>query len=83
MMPNDGNLKSTVDLNDPDYLLEARIFNAITRHPRIQLYFSNRNKLTKRVIAFLWEEADKINAEVAERERDYMREIEIAVRDDE
>ena len=73
---NDGNLKSTVDLNDPDYILETRVFNAITRHPRIKLYFSKRNELTKRVVAFLWEEADKINATIAERQRDHMREIE-------
>lgn len=74
-MANDGTLKG-VNFDDPDYNLEAKIFNAITRHPRIQLYFSNREKLTKKVIAFLWYEADKINAEIAERQRDHMREIE-------
>ena len=73
---NDGNTKSTVDLNNPDYILEAKIFNAITRHPDIRFYFSIRDKITKEVVAFLWEQVANENVVIAEHNRNWMREIE-------
>ncbi len=76
MMPNDGNLKNTVDLNDPDYEFEARIFNAITRHPRIKFYFATREKITSRAVELIWGLVETENLAIAERQRNHMREME-------
>ncbi len=76
MSENDGNLKSTVNLNDPDYLFEARIFNAITQHPSVKLYFATRQKVTARAVELIWGLIETENLAIAERQREHMREIE-------
>ena len=57
----------TIDLEDPDYLLEARIFNAITIHPGHTLYFSERDRITKKVVAYTWRQINRRERQVARR----------------
>ncbi len=61
---------------DPDGQFEARIFNAITRHPKIKFYFATREKITSRAVELIWGLVETENLAIAERQRDHMREIE-------
>ena len=72
---NDVNLKNTV-YRDPDSQFEARIFNAITQHPRIRFYFATREKITSRAVELIWGLVEAENLAIAERQRDHMREME-------
>ena len=61
---------------DSDSQFEARIFNAITRHPRIKFYLATRQKITSRAVELIWGLVETENLAIAERQRDHMREIE-------
>jgi hypothetical protein len=65
--PLDDRPSRSVDVSDPDYLINARVFNAITRHPDMDLLFSSRRRVTEKVITHIWREVR------AERRRTAMR----------
>ena len=65
-----------MDPKDPDYQFESAIFNAITRHPRMEFYFATRKKMTSRAVELIWGLVETENLAIAERQRDHMREIE-------